>query len=132
MENIEKQNVLLVYDKVTNTATISGFGYTFNDILKSDGILRRTFSDGTVFYYRDNVVAIKNKALKTEYMQRLSVPKSVKPFDAATLDIETVFNNGKHVPYLYSFFDGVEKHYFFERSPDQLFNTMLKRKYRGR
>lgn len=50
MENIEKQNVLLVYDKVTITATISGFGYTFNDILKSDGILRRTFSDGTVFY----------------------------------------------------------------------------------
>lgn len=131
---------MLEWNKVTNEVIISGFPYSFTDTLQTDGILRRSFSDGTVFYIRDGSIVLKTKIVKTEYMSKVALPtdaegkinpmSTFKPLKAGTLDIETVLKNGKHVPYLFSFFDG-SKHYSFFDSPQGLFDTMLKAKYRG-
>lgn len=132
LENIEQQNVILVWDKVENKLTLSGFPFTFCDSLTPDGLLKRSFSDGTVFYIKSGHVVLKTKLIKTEFMKKLDVVKPLKPFNAATLDIETVVQNGRHVPYLFSFFDGVKSYSFCESDAKGLFKTMLMSKYRGK
>uniref|UniRef100_A0A896Z909 DNA polymerase n=1 Tax=Coniophora puteana TaxID=80637 RepID=A0A896Z909_9AGAM len=139
VENIQKQHVLLVWNKETNIIELSGFAHTFVDNLQTDGHLRRTFSDGTIFYIKDGKIVLKTKAIKTSFMKPLEVPKDkegnelpVGLFNGATLDIETVLKAGKHVPYLFSFYDGANRYSFFENEGKNLFKTMLNSRYRGR
>uniref|UniRef100_A0A896Z1E1 Probable DNA polymerase n=1 Tax=Coniophora olivacea TaxID=85977 RepID=A0A896Z1E1_9AGAM len=139
LENIQKQYVMLEWNKLTKKVTISGFPHTFTDSFLPDGILRRSFSDGTTFYIKNDSIILKTKSMKTEFMQTLKVDEksenslfNIGIFNGATLDIETVLQNGKHVPYLFSFYDGVNKYSFFEKEPTNLFKTMLLSKYRGK
>ena len=49
-----------------------------------------------------------------------------------TIDIETIKNSlGLLTPYCYSFYDGKIKKSFFTESPKELFDALLRRKYRG-
>uniref|UniRef100_A0A896Z9J5 Probable DNA polymerase n=1 Tax=Coniophora olivacea TaxID=85977 RepID=A0A896Z9J5_9AGAM len=91
--------------------------------------------------YVDRLWLFFVRKIETKFMQTLEIPKdqdgghntmfTMNPFNVATFDIETVLKGNKHVPYLYSFYDGSNKFSFFEKDPVALFNTMLKRKYRG-
>lgn len=139
VKNILKHKCLLEFNKLTNQVKISGFEHSFKDSINIEGYLVRSFSDGTTFYIKNENIILKTKSLKTDYMQTLKTDaESENPifnigiFNAATLDIETVLQNGKHVPYLFSFYDGVNKYSFFEKEPTNLFKTMLLSKYRGR
>ena len=57
--------------------------------------------------------------------------KSYKSPKIITIDIETVNKDGKLIPFLYCMYDGKNNYSFFSDKPDQLFDQLLRRKYRG-
>ena len=70
------------------------------------------------------------KPIKTEFITKLKPIRVTKP-KIGTFDIETIVNNGKHKPYLYSFYDGKNSYSCFSDNASSLFSKILTRKYRN-
>lgn len=104
----------------------------FSDQVYNNEIFIRKFEDGTKFYIRDNQIILKIKPLKTEFIEKIAVSKSINK-KIGTLDIETVVKNNVQIPYLYAFYDGLNNSVisFFSNSPEGLFNHILHWKFKG-
>lgn len=100
LERMQNYLAFLEWNKETNIVSISGFPHTFTDSIQ-DNLLKRSFSDGTVFYIREGTIVLKTRKIETKFMQTLEIPKdqdgghntmfTMNPFNVATFDIETVY-----------------------------------------
>lgn len=106
--------------------------FTFYDIGFKDNIFIRKFDNHK--YYIDQKLAkivLTTKELATKYLPKIK-KEARKPAKFITIDIETIKNSlGILTPYCYSFYDGKIKKSFFTESPKELFDALLRRKYRG-
>jgi hypothetical protein len=97
------------------------------DILNSDGSVE-------VSYFIDELtgkVNLKTKILKnTKYLEPLKAQNKSNN-KIITIDIETIMKNGSHIPYLFSMFDGKISKTIFSDNPQELFDNLLRPKYRG-
>lgn len=69
--------------------------------------------------------------LETEYIKPLKRKLISNNIKLGTFDIETVVKKGEHKAYLFSFYDGKEHFSFFSNNASELFESILKRKYRN-
>nr|YP_010561574.1 hypothetical protein OSR58_mgp16 [Ganoderma flexipes]UYX56945.1 hypothetical protein [Ganoderma flexipes] len=106
--------------------------HTVIDSYFSENIFIRSLDN--IDYYIDtikNEIVLKTKKLNTKYLTKIKKETRKDP-KIITIDIETIKNQaGILVPYCYSMYDGKIKQSFFTESPEQLFNALLRRKYRG-
>lgn len=88
--------------------------------------------DNYKYYIKNNSIILTTKELKTNYLTKLSSKDiNINKNKIITFDIETLLINKVHKPYLYSMFDGNKSYSWFTDSPEQLFNNLLRSKYRG-
>lgn len=85
-----------------------------------------------MFYIKDAQIILKVNPIKTEYIEKLVVSKSINR-KIGTLDIDTIVQNGVHKPYLFAFYDGLTNtsSTWFDDNPSGLFNHLLSRRFRG-
>ena len=105
--------------------------FTFKDKDFHGDIFIRLFL-GQKYYIHTllNKIILRTKEHKTNFLKPLSKsPK--KKSKLITIDIETINKDGVLKPYLYCMYDGVKRYSFFNNNPDQLFNALLRRKYKG-
>ena len=124
---------LIQIDKVTGKIVFKAksINITFTDSDFNDSIFKRTFETGEVFYIIENdSIRLSLKPIKTEFITKLKQVRITKP-KIGTLDIETIVKDGKHKPYLYSFYDGKNSYSWFADNATQLFEHILKPKYRN-
>ena len=133
---------ILAWNKETNIVSINDVSFT--DSITPEGV---TFSNGTKVYIREGKIVLITRPIKTEYIQPLDYvnPSSCKNqadfkqkvlnkqnrqvpnlSKIGTFDIETVVREGIHMPYLYSFFDGVKHFSWFASSGSDLLKHLLK------
>ena len=86
--------------------------------------------DNYKYYIKDNKIILTTKELPTSYLQTLK-SKKISVGKIITFDIETLLINNVHKPYLYSMYDGFKSYSWFTESPLQLFNQLLRPKYRN-
>lgn len=75
-------------------------------------------------------IVLSTKELANKFIKPILNKKSILN-KIITFDIETLNKNGKLIPFLYCMYDGKKSYSFFSSSPEQLFQELLKRKYRG-
>ena len=85
------------------------------------------------YYINSNLqeIILKTKELSSKYIQKINKIPQNKINKIITIDIETLNKNGVLIPYLYCMYDGEKYFNFFSKSPELLFNEILRRKYRN-
>lgn len=83
------------------------------------------------YYVKDNKIVLITKELPTKYLAKLKTTKVNSNPKIITFDIETLLIDNIHKPYLYSMYDGVNSYSWFTDSPEELFNQILRAKYKN-
>jgi DNA polymerase type B, organellar and viral len=104
---------------------------TFTDSYYSDDIFIRRF-DKFTYYIKGGKIILKIKELKTSFLTTLEPKELASKVKVVTFDLETITDKtGLMTPYLYSMYNGDAKFSWFNDSPEELFNELLRSKYHG-
>lgn len=86
--------------------------------------------DNYKYYIKDNSIVLTTKELPTKFLKSLEREFKLNKDKIITFDIETLLIEQVHKPYLFSIYDGDKSYSWFTDSL-QLFNHLLRRKYKG-
>ena len=143
--NFENENLIIMSDKnlfrISNSKDGSSSISIYKGKMKLFTLIDKDFKENIfirslddIDYYIDTVkneIVLKTKKLNTKYLPKIK-KEARKKAKFITIDIETIKNSlGILTPYCYSMYDGKIKKSFFSESPEELFNALLRRKYRG-
>lgn len=84
---------------------------------------KREIKKSTI-YFNDGLVTLRKKELPVKSFRKLQVEKEMIT-DFITLDIETVYKNNRHTPYLVNAFDGKDHITSFNNDEDKLFKEFI-------
>jgi hypothetical protein len=84
---------------------------------------KREIKKSTI-YFNDGLVTLRKKELPVKSFRKLQVEKEMIT-DIITLDIETVYKNNRHTPYLVNAFDGKDHITSFNNDEDKLFKEFI-------
>ena len=93
------------------------------------------FINNQTFVFKDNILVLSTKDLKTSYITKLNKSKNLNN-NFITLDIETYIKGNILIPYLICFYDGQESKSFYlsdynciDELMNDLFENLFRRKY---
>ena len=85
--------------------------YIFNDYIINSTCFKRVFNNQE-YLYQDNKLVLKIVDKKVNTLSTLKKDKLLI-FKTITLDIETVVMNGNHIPFVISYYDGIQAKSFY-------------------
>ena len=83
------------------------------------------------YYIKDNKIILTTKELPTNYLKSNKLRKIPTIPKFIIFDIETLLIDNVHKPYLYAMYDGSKTYSWFTDQPYELFNRLLRSKYKG-
>ena len=87
--------------------------------------------DNYKYYIKDNKIILTTKELPTKYLKSNKLRKIPTIPKFIIFDIETLLIDNVHKPYLYAMYDGSKTYSWFTDQPYELFNRLLRSKYKG-
>ena len=94
------------------------------DSVNSD-YFKREIKKSTI-YFKDGLITLRKKELPVKAFRKLQIEKELVT-DFITLDIETIYINNRHTPYLVNGFDGKDHITSFNNDEDELFKDFIKK-----